>query len=830
MALDPRFIVAPSLQQLFRDKDTGEPLSNGYVFFYRDSPRDNILKPVYMLTGSPPNYNYAPVPTNPDGSVPLNAIGAFEQVIYYFPFEGTINDSSGAIDLYYIEIFNSDGVPQGTVEGYPNFTTEEVSDVEEVSFVSNGKFTLNLERPNNGLIDADADDTEVAYGGWHFIRSISMGSTEDNVTFVRDSSFSEMPLDNPRYRIQLNATSGGTGAFKDLRLRFSNVNRFASDTQEYTFGFWGASLGADIDVNIVINKNYGTGGVPSNPERTVLSGSTRTIMSGFNAYSLNFTFGSNEGKVIGDNDDDYVEIGISLPVSDAYTLQFTDFFLFLGNKTGDQFPVTTDREDRSSALGGGMPTPARDGSDLYLPLVLGQFGLEYDSSTVGTLEMVPYVTPPANTNRLICDGASYDCEEKSPLGIPYSRLCNKLYDTSSGQTIFGTGYDFISAQAFNSNQVGIINNRAGVVTASADNDTGFTISTVTSGLNPFSISAAPYTDRFGAKVRCVTHNIPPNIPEPTAWNIPDWTITGTGMSLNIIRESQSQDGRVSDKSPINKVIDISIDNVGNINGGDSIQCYGYDDTVAGDVFQFYLWMIVDGAGIDPGGVGTSIAVSILSTDSPQIVSYKIVSAMNQREGSLIETIAAGALSGTYWTFQTALEASTQNWAVWYNEDGSGSAPVLVDTKLVEVPISSVATASEVAEATRNAINQRMVGVPDTRGLVLRGMNGDSFQDNYNSSLRYSYQNPFNTGNQIGTVEHDFAVTHHHWIPFTTGSGVPAGTGGNTAMDHLPAANQNFQTFGLATHTAEQNENNDDVPNYNVQNTMRNMYINYAIIY
>ena len=59
--LDPRYITSIELESFFIDKDSGEPLANGMVYFWEDSDRI-VPKLVYELSGSPPNYTYTPLP------------------------------------------------------------------------------------------------------------------------------------------------------------------------------------------------------------------------------------------------------------------------------------------------------------------------------------------------------------------------------------------------------------------------------------------------------------------------------------------------------------------------------------------------------------------------------------------------------------------------------------------------------------------------------------------------------------------------------------------------------------------------------------------------
>lgn len=118
MALDERFVVAPSLEMYFVDKDSGEPLSAGTVEFFKDNSRITP-KTVFQLTGAPPNYSYIPLP-NPitlSNAGTIQNAGGDNLIPYFFPF-----DADGELDLYYIVIKDSSGAVMFTRQAWPNLT------------------------------------------------------------------------------------------------------------------------------------------------------------------------------------------------------------------------------------------------------------------------------------------------------------------------------------------------------------------------------------------------------------------------------------------------------------------------------------------------------------------------------------------------------------------------------------------------------------------------------------------------------------------------------------------------------------------------------------
>lgn len=115
MAIDPHYIPAFSIEDVLLDKDTGAPLSGGKVYFEKDNQR-GILKPVYQITGTSPNYSFIQLP-NP---ITLSAIGTFEDdlgnpvIPYFFPYNAAFED-----ELYYVRVTSANDVPQFDREAVP---------------------------------------------------------------------------------------------------------------------------------------------------------------------------------------------------------------------------------------------------------------------------------------------------------------------------------------------------------------------------------------------------------------------------------------------------------------------------------------------------------------------------------------------------------------------------------------------------------------------------------------------------------------------------------------------------------------------------------------
>ena len=128
MAIDSHYIPAFSIEDVILDKDTGAPLSGGLVYFEQDDQR-GILKPVYQITGTSPNYTYTQLP-NP---MTLSSIGTFEDALdnpvvpYFYPY-----NSEGDVEYYYVRVTSSEDVPQFTREAVPYVGVQDNADVLSV--------------------------------------------------------------------------------------------------------------------------------------------------------------------------------------------------------------------------------------------------------------------------------------------------------------------------------------------------------------------------------------------------------------------------------------------------------------------------------------------------------------------------------------------------------------------------------------------------------------------------------------------------------------------------------------------------------------------------
>lgn len=769
MGLDPRFVVTSDLESYFVDKDTGEPLAAGIVTFYSDIDR-TIKKPVYQITGAPPNYGYSPL-VNP---CILSGVGTFQDAMgnnivpYYFPFEGTPDNSSGEIELYYITVYsnlmdglNTPAVLQFTREGWPNFSDGDSQSTGDVTnLIPNGQFLAHTDivgTTQPPVTNINGIDVQyIAQGGWAFKRTHGGASTFNN-SFTRITTGIAGLNDFPRYAFNFVCSVFNiSDLVRDLAIEFPDVNKFSSGNpigdQDYTFFFAGESLDASTyTFELIVTYNFGSDSATP-PAETILG--TITITPTESYYSRNITGFPEPVGVLGTLNNDYVSLSLRGPAS-PWNVQVTDFVLTVGDVTLTMFPEQTNANMLAEGVAGWMNLPNPDGTDLYLTLQLTPKGMQWNHGEVGEIVSLMSSSTFSSsissiTNQLLCDGNSYITANYSPLGIPYSRLFNSvMWNSTYNFPIAGTGTNYASTYVNTSNTAAtrIVTNKAGLQTVIGNGAivTGFTISTLFAGTTSFGVTA--FNDLETAGNILVYGNNLGAATVPTAGT--------SGFTVTLLRYSEVN---------TRQLFQVAVG---------ALPAAGTYFTFATPVpTNFYVWFTIDGAGADPAPGGTGILVPLLSTYTVAEASYLIRERLCAfQSSSVVVTSAATIPAGSSFVFS----ANSIKYEPWYKVAGVGTAPT--NGIPILITLTGSETAAQVAIKTQIALNSYMYAVPDLRGMILRGWNNSatSFPFDPQSAVRFSFLDTYAGGN-IGTYQFDEILSHIHtsnYPVFTTFNVDPA---------------------------------------------------------
>lgn len=742
MALNSNYVPLTPLWEVFTDKDLLTFLSDGYVKFFIDTER-TVGKPVYQLTGSPPNYTYTQYGfLDTDGSwrVNMNLQGAFDQVIYGYPL-----DADGNVQLYFAQFYSSDGVFQFSREGFPNFFAPggSLTTPIDINFIPDGQFRLHTDIPETDTLKlGQVRDpiTQIAFGGWTFERP-DASTARDFVTFQRIGSFVTNPVKSPRYAVEITCEAPNAGdTFKDLRVKFDDVNKFASDTDMYTFGITGKVVSSgSIDVELVLIKNFGTGG----DVQTETNLTTFTITNTFTQFFFPFVFGNNTGKIIGPGDDDFVQIALRMPANELFDVEFTDALLTPGDVMAPTFNDTTTREFLYESLFDDTKCPAFDGSDIGLPLVLTKYGLRFDDAQVGMIFATGTPIGFEPFGYIPADGIiSYDTTLHSSDGIPYSRLASKyLVPVTVGvhtpiqfnSMIFGSGPSFLTAQILNTLDLKISTNTAGASAGASEgsNPTGFTFKSIKTGDSTIEALGYSTSDSTlyieNSSIGVVT--------------VPDVSSIGATSSV-IINGSLAR-----------AIVSIKFTSVV------GSQYFTFLDAVG---TKYVVWYKVDGAGTPPSIPGAVfIEIDIYTGVSTQDIANITADAISGKQISDITTVAASAIpQSAFFNIGTL----TQSYYVWYNKGGTGTDPAIVGKVGIQVFLTGSETKDQVTAATASAINTRYFATPDLRGIFLKGATDVTIPSHdLASTMRYA-KNSILWGGFVGSREFSDNISHNHLSP------------------------------------------------------------------
>lgn len=277
MALNSNYFVTSDLEGYFVSKDTGQPLANGTLTFYKDTSR-NIRKEVFQLTGSP-FYSYTSMGsqiTLSQSGTPQNS-GGDNVVIYYYPF-----DSAGNTELYYVVCADANGVEQFTREAWPNQSSGSSSkgtSESVVNQISNPTFTNVFLSEGVNVLTAGLD---IQIGPNWFL-SFSGNTQDDTVEITRvPIAGSSHVITNPPYVLKIKTKSTVSNCI--LKQRFNtNSGLWTSSATVPAYLSAGFLLkdeaGASSNIKLIYSDSTSTPIVivdsTATPDYTYVSGRTQ---------------------------------------------------------------------------------------------------------------------------------------------------------------------------------------------------------------------------------------------------------------------------------------------------------------------------------------------------------------------------------------------------------------------------------------------------------------------------------------------------------------------------------------------------------------------------
>ncbi len=758
MSLNPKYVVAPSLQMYFVDKNTGFPLAQGKVFFYRDTNRTEP-KAVYELQGNQANYTYAPLP-NP---IILSNVGTIQDntgadvLPYYYPY-----DQFGNEDLYYIVVQDSNGAEQFVRQAWPNPTIEENATSNNLfNYIPNGQLLAHTNLPDDLCV---AGSNPIAQGGVSI--ELDNSITSVNKLIFIPQQYTLQPPQSPRYIANFTCTTANSlEVTKSIRVKFNDVNKFSTIAQDNTYAIWMVGT-TSIPVTVNVYKFFGTGGSPA----VLLTQASTTITTSPTFFNFLIDFELNQGENVGPDNDDYVAIDISFPTGITFDMSFSDMVLVDGNVPILNFPVQTNADMFTRGIFGWVNAPDPRGYDLYLPAILTREGMIWDSSVIGRIEFVSgavvspnSVSPLPVTNDMPFASGSYIYNDYSAIGIPFARLGDYLIAQSPvvGIPLYGTGDDFATAYelAGVTDSFRLTVNMDGVgIPAASDGNTGWTFTGIVdyngSTTGSASIGYTAYSNASDTVLCVGTWGTVNFNSAPTAGTTP-FTVTINDFFLGYTAQQQ--------RSFTVLCTAASTIVAGSGNPGDYW-------LFSNNTTNYYMWFYFNGETDPAPGSRTGIKVTMNVNYTAQDVANIVREVMNAYQISTV-TVTTVPLAGQYWLFSTN-PSSVANYYVWYSINGAGIDPLIGGRIGINVALVSGETDDTVATKTRLAVDKYQYDSPPQPGMFLRGIDFNGVWDE-DVANRWSSVSGI-SGAMLGTFEYSQFLSHDHdyrEIQTTPGTGI-----------------------------------------------------------
>ena len=343
MPINPNLLImAPVLQDLIVDKDSGLPLANGIVSLYQDTQRQ-IFKNWYYQTGAPGGYLYVPL-ANP---LHLSSAGTIQDpagndvIPFYYPYDE--NDQT-IHQAYYITVYSVDSngnpaVLEFTRENFP-FVPSGVSpnavNPTLKNYILNNVYwrnigTLNTSSVTNQIIAPSQHEGYTSNSDIRFIKSAT-GATDSLSFLPMTATFSNDITPEFYLNMQCTATTPGE-TVKCIQYPISlHINTLQNVSG--TIVFWGQNVGGGVNnyVDIQLYQYLGTGAL-SQPAPVTIQ---RVLLNaGFTQYVIPFTFPSSQGLTTGIGGDDAFFLRVQYPLSLTFNINHTKPQLYLSNTIPD---------------------------------------------------------------------------------------------------------------------------------------------------------------------------------------------------------------------------------------------------------------------------------------------------------------------------------------------------------------------------------------------------------------------------------------------------------------------------------------------------------------
>lgn len=325
--------LAPNPKWYFVDM-TGKPLGGGYMATL-SSLNKSVDKIVFQDPAGNFPWPYVTIPNAGGDGILIDENGT--QGPFYFEF-----DSTATTDLYFLQIYDADGVLQWSIDQFSSGGSGGGSVTETyniTNLIANNVMYRNFGASANPI----ASDFLVIAPGAHAGLTQTPSNAGPDICFIKNNTSASDQLSFINFTLGTPALTGDVTPVSFLRyvcsvagsaetkkcVQFpvtSNVNNLSG--QPVTFTIWARCNAGNASLGISCRQFFGDGTGASMDANTTLD--TLTLTSNWVKYSIPVTLPSVSTMTLGPCHNDGVFIQMNYPLGATTSIDFTKPSLYLG--------------------------------------------------------------------------------------------------------------------------------------------------------------------------------------------------------------------------------------------------------------------------------------------------------------------------------------------------------------------------------------------------------------------------------------------------------------------------------------------------------------------
>jgi len=318
----------------------GLPLAGGYMATF-SSLNHSQFKAVYQDIGGVFPWPYVTIPNVGSLGILFDENGA--QGPFYFKFDSTVPD-----DLYYIEIYDADGVLQWTIDDFTGVGSGGGGTVTTALDLQN-QIPNNVMYRNTGTTAFTPTTFQVLAPGANAGLALTASLAGPDICFIKNNTSATDLISFPKFTLGSGPLTGDVTPVDYLRMACTSPGSGETSkyvqfpitqgcqnltNQDVTVTIWARCVSGNTNITLYFLQFYGDGAGASTSTRSSIQ--TLTLTSSWQKFSMQATVPDATGKVLGGCGNDGLFLQVEYALDASTTVDLTKPCLFLGSISPDQ--------------------------------------------------------------------------------------------------------------------------------------------------------------------------------------------------------------------------------------------------------------------------------------------------------------------------------------------------------------------------------------------------------------------------------------------------------------------------------------------------------------